>query len=296
MNLDNLDIFIDVMNRGSFVDVARDREVAPSSISRAIAGLEDELGVRLFQRTTRKISPTAAGKDYFAKIDPLLADLREAAQSAHDIEKTPKGPIRITSSVSFGQHVLIPILREFLDLYPDITLDYVLTDRTVDLIGARIDVAIRHGRLENSSFIASKLTQSEYRVVASPEYLKKHGRPEKPQNVSEHQALLFALPEFKERWVFQSDDEEPEYVPINARFKISNGLALRDLALQGCGIALLANWMIDDDVVANTLIDLFPGYKVSAGEYDNTIWLVTPSRSYLPLKIRYFLDFVKSKV
>lgn len=296
MELHTLEIFVDVMSKGSFAEVARDRNVPPSSISRAIANLEEQLGIRLFHRSTRKISVTEAGHTYFTRISPLIDDLRLASETVHDREQSLQGTIRMTSSVSFGQKVIIPVLHQFMEEHPSITLDFVLTDRTVDIIGERIDIAVRHGALNDSSLIASKLKSTYYRVVVSPSYLKKYGTPQEPKDLTNHSALVFDIPQFRSKWVFHSAEQESVDVPLKCRYIVSNALSLRELALNGAGISLLADWLIDEDIHSGKLIELFPEYTVSAGNYDTSIHLITPNRSYMPLKIRYLLDFLKTTI
>lgn len=298
MNLNTLDIFIDVMQTGSFAEVARRRDIASSSVSRSIASLEDQLGVRLFQRTTRKISPTAAGQAYFARVSPLLDDIKQASQNARDMEQTPRGVLRLTSSVAFGGHVIVPLIKEFMELYPDIQIEYVLSDQKTDIIAERFDVAIRHGQLENSSLIASCLLKPKYKVVASPDYIKNFGQPNTPQDIPDHQLLCFDLPGFREEWFFKdiASQKDASFVPMKPRYILSNASALRALTLEGCGLSLLADWLVDDDIKAGELVDLFPNHIVFANEHDPAIWLVTPSRSYVPLKTRCFLDFLKVKL
>ena len=139
-----LQIFVEVIRQGSFAAVARDRNLDPSSVSRAIAGLEAELGVRLFQRTTRQLSPTEAGTAYFERIEPLVEEMQQANNLATDMSRQPKGTLRVTASVSFGQKCIVPLLPNFGTLYPDLTVDLLLTDAVVDLFAERIDVALRH--------------------------------------------------------------------------------------------------------------------------------------------------------
>ena len=282
MDLDVLEIFREVMGKGSFAEVAKSRNVAPSSISRAIVSLEAELGIKLFQRTTRKVSATEAGQAYYQKISPLLDDLKEASEHAQDIEQSPQGKLKITSSVAFGHHMIVPILDEFMHAYPEIELDFVLTDRTVDIIGEKIDVAIRHGALNDSSMIASMLLKSQYRLVASPDYLAKHTPILRLENIADHGLLAFDIPQFRSAWVFQKKGAQPKKIPVMPRYTISNALSLRALTLQGAGISLLADWLVDEDIYAGRLKQLFPDYAVAAGNYDASIHLVMPSRSYVP--------------
>lgn len=293
MDIQNIEIFIAVAQKSSFAAVAQEYNVAPSSISHAIASLEEKLQMRLFHRTTRKVSMTEAGQTYFNKIEPILSDLKLAAESAYDTQQKPAGNIRLTSSVTYGNKALLPLVHAFMEKYPDITLDYILSDQVIDLVGERIDVAIRHGKLEDSSFIATKLTKTCYRIVASPDYIKTHGRPAHPSEIANHACLIFDWPLFREKWKFKQGNADLLEIPVQGRYRMTNGTALRTLALEGAGIALLVNWLVDDDIKDGNLVDLFPHYDVSAHNFDTAIWLITPSRPYMPLRVRLLIDFLK---
>lgn len=296
MDIQNIEIFIAVAQKSSFAAVALERNVAPSSISRSIAALEEKLHMRLFHRTTRKVSLTEAGQAYFNKIEPILNDLKVAAENAYDTQQKAAGNIRMTSSVTYGNKALLPVVHKFMEKYPDITLDYILSDQVIDLIGERIDIAIRHGKLEDSSFIATKLIRTCYRIVASPDYIKKFSRPTHPTEIAHHNCLSFERPMLRDKWKFKSPTGDFFEVPINGRYRMTNGTALRTIALQGAGIALLVNWLIDDDIENGDLIDLFPDYEVSAHHFDTAIWLITPSRPYMPLRVRLLIDYLKKNI
>ena len=172
MDISILKLFVEVMRQGSFAAVARERNIDPSSVSRAIAGLEAELGIRLFQRTTRKLSPTEAGTTYYERIEPLLEDMQQAVEIAGDMSGQPKGKLRMTASVSFALKCIVPLLPEFNSLYPDLTVDLLMTDRIIDLVANRVDLAVRLGLLEDSTLIAQRLIKTYYVVCASPKYLE----------------------------------------------------------------------------------------------------------------------------
>jgi DNA-binding transcriptional LysR family regulator len=293
MELSVLQTFVDVVKQGSFAAVARDRNVDPSSVSRAIASLEEELGIRLFQRTTRQLSPTEAGMAYFQRIEPLVEEIQQAIDVAADMSGQPKGTLRITASVSFGLKRIIPLLPDFRSMYPDLTVDLLLTDTTVDLFTERIDLAIRLGLLADSTLIAQQLMKTHYFVCASPQYLKQTGHPKIPNDIEKHNCLLFPLAGFRSRWRFKNSDREETEVLVRGDTIISNAIALQQCAIAGMGLALLPNWLIEDDLRDGRLVNVFPSYDVMATEFDTAAWLVYPSRAYVPLKVRVFIDFLK---
>ncbi|MBW4658821.1 MAG: LysR family transcriptional regulator [Drouetiella hepatica Uher 2000/2452] len=293
MDISVLQLFIEVMKQGNFAAVARDRNLDPSSVSRAIASLEAELGIRLFQRTTRQLSPTEAGKIYFERIEPLVEEMQQAIDVAADASGQPKGILRVTASVSFGHKCIVPLLPQFASLYPDLTIDLLLTDAVVDLFTERMDVAIRLGLLADSTLIAQQLMRTHYSVCASPEYLKRSGSLEKPLDVEQQNCLLFPLAGFRSRWLFKDRNGALSEVAVSGRTLISSGIALQHCAIAGMGLALLPNWLIDEDLQTGTLINVFPDYEVTATDFSTAAWLVYPSRAYVPLKVRVFIDFLK---
>lgn len=296
MDLSVLQMFVDVMRQGSFAAVARDRNLDPSSVSRAIAALEDELGIRLLQRTTRQLSPTEAGMAYFQRVEPLVEEMQQAINLAVDMSGQPKGMLRVTTSVSFGLKCIVPLLPDFSATYPDLTLDLLLTDATVDLLAERVDVAIRLGLLADSTLIAQPLMRTHYRVCASPRYLKQQGEPTQPDEIEGHPCLLFPLPGFRSRWIFRNSQGDERSVPVQGRVVISNAIALHQCAIAGMGLALLPHWLVDSDLAAGTLVHVLADYDVTATDFNTAAWVVYPSRTYVPLKVRVLIDFLKQRI
>jgi DNA-binding transcriptional LysR family regulator len=296
MDLSVLQIFVEVMRLGSFAAAARDRNIDPSSISRAIAGLEEELGVRLFQRTTRQLSPTEAGIAYFERVESLVEEMQQAINVVADISGRPKGTLRVTASVSFGLKCIVPLLPNFDTMYPELTVDLLLTDSVVDLFAERIDVAVRLGTLADSTLIAQQLMRTQYLVCASPDYLKRWGQPQTPSQVEQHNCLLFPLAGFRSKWIFRDAKGEISETSVNGRTIISSAIGLQQSAIAGMGLALLPNWLINEDLRVGTLVNIFPDYEVTATDFNTAAWLVYPSRAYIPLKVRVFIDFLKQYI
>ena len=292
MELTSLQIFVEVVRRGSFAAVARDREVSPSAISRAISGLEAEVGARLLQRTTRRLSPTEAGTLYFERVEPLVGELEQAGQAAADARRAPRGTLRITASVAFGQVCLVPLLPELHRRHPGLALELLLTDTNLDLVSERVDVALRLAPRLDTGLIGVRLFETRYRVCASPDYLNREGPLGSPGDLRECSCLAFALPGYRSRWIFLDREGRRSEVPIQGRFAMTSALALRESARAGLGPALLADWLIDADLASGALIDLFPEHRVTATDFETAAWLLYPSRSYLPLKTRLFIDFL----
>ena len=296
MDLSVLQLFVAVMRQGSFAAVARDRNIDPSSVSRAIATLEKELGIRLFQRTTRRLSPTEAGTTYFVQIEPLLEELLRARDLATDVSGQLRGQLRVTASVPFGLKCIVPLLPAFADLYPELSIDLRLTDAVVDLIAERIDIAVRLGILEDSTLIAQRLMQTHYRVCASPDYLQKSAPLKQPPDLEQHNCLRFPLAGFQTRWIFKDQAGDRSEIPVHGTLTIANMTALQHCALSGMGLALLPSWLVDEDLRAGTLVDVFPRYEVTATDFRTAAWLVYPSRTYVPLKVQVFIEFLKQSM
>jgi DNA-binding transcriptional LysR family regulator len=296
MDISVLQIFIEVIRQGSFAAVARERNIDPSSVSRAIANLEQELGVKLLQRTTRQISPTEAGTTYFNRIEPLVEELQQAVEIVSDISGSPKGTLRVTASVSFGIQCIVPLLPEFETKYPELTIELLLTDSVVDLLAERVDIAIRLGLLTDSTLIAQRLIKTNYAVCASSEYLKRKGEPNQPRELNQHNCLLFPLAGFRDRWLFKNQAGSIETIPVKGNTIISSAIALKQCALSGMGLALLPHWLINPELQSGKLVEVLTKYQVTATDFNTSAWLVYPSRNYVPLKVRLFSDFLKQYV
>jgi len=296
MQRDALQVFIDVVRTGSFSEVARERELSPSSVARIIGLLEADLGVRLLQRSTRKIGLTEAGQLVFERTQPLLEELTRIQAEVKELSVKPKGSIRITASPSFGTLCLAPLLGEFGALYPEITLDLVVDDKISDLVDEKFDLAVRQGPLPDSNLIAERLMSTRYRVCASPTYLARYGIPEAPEDLSQHRCLVFSLPSFRTQWKLRANNGKVSAVEIHHHMQTNNGIVLRQWAVAGLGIVLLSDWLINKELGSGDLVDLFPNYDATATDFDTKIWLVYPSRNFVPAKVKLLAVFLKDRL
>lgn len=296
MDIESLTTFSGVARSGSFAGHAREKGTDPSSVSRQVAALEEDLGFRLFERTTRRLSLTEAGRVYLDRIAPLLEELSAARDAAHDSVADPAGVLSVTTSVAFGERWLMPRVASFRELHPKITLDLRLTDAVVDIASEGIDVALRLGPAIEGALVASKLFDTHYKVVASPEYLSKHGTPDRLHDLERHTGLFFSLPGIRPEWRFrQGATASVEVVAPTAGLTISNALALRRAALDGLGIALLADWTVAKDVESGTLVSLFSDLEATISGFNTAAWVVYPSRTYVPARLRVFIDHLRSQ-
>ena len=295
MDIETLRIFAEVAHRGSFSEVARSRGTEPSSISRAVGVLEVELGERLFQRTTRKLSLTEAGALYLARIEPLVAQLEEAGAEARAIGRGPVGTLRLSVSVSFGMVRMVPMLERFRALYPELTVELLMSDVQVDLVREGIDLAVRLAPAVEANLVATRLVPTRYRVVAAPGWAATHPLAA-PAELAACEVLRFTLPGFRDRWLFRDRAGALETVPVGGRLLLSSAVGLREAALAGMGPTLLADWLIGRDLAEGRLVDCFPDHDVAATGFDTGVWAIYPSRSFLPGKVRAMLDFLRSEL
>lgn len=286
-----MEVFVRVVELGGFTAAARASRMTPSAVSKLIARLETRLGVRLVNRSTRKLQLTPEGCVFYERSTSVLADLDEAERSASTSE-CPAGRIRVNTNASFGIHILAPLLPEFLALYPEVTLDIVQTDAVVDLLEDRTDVAIRAGPMKSSSLIARKLGETPMVIVAAPSYLKTAGRPETGSELQGHNCIGFNYPRAIEGGPL-SIKGDAVTVPTVGRVQISDGEALRHLALNGVGIARLAAFTVRKDIKAGRLVPLLQQSNTGEEEAFHAVYL--GQGGPLPARVRVLLDFLAEK-
>ena len=293
MDVHRLRLFLDVSRLGSFAAAARAHGTDPSTVSRGVAALEAELGTRLFDRTTRQLAPTEDGERLAGRLAPLVDDLDAALAELREDGRAPSGRLRVSASTSFGLEVIMPALPRFREAYPNVTLDLDLTDRRVDLLEDRIDVAIRHGHLPDSALVATRLADVEYRLVANADYLASRGTPRSPGDLSGHDLLNFPYAAFAHSWTL-SDQRNPDrehIVPVDAVMVLSNALALRAAAEAGLGIAILPDWALQ----ARDLRRVLPSWRVTNAQ-DGALWRVMPSRRFVPPRVVAWNAFLNQLV
>ncbi|GKX32601.1 MAG: LysR family transcriptional regulator [Rhizobiaceae bacterium MnEN-MB40S] len=296
MEVDTLRIFTSVAKLGSFAAAARLHGTDPSTVSRTISNLEEELGIRLFQRTTRSMTLTESGDAYLGRISTILEDIDIAREDAMAVSKRPTGTIRITTTYAYGQIRLLPLLTKFRDRFPGLKLDLILSDAPIDLVTDEIDIAIRLAPRIRGNVIASKIQDLRYHVYASPDYVDIHGPIDRPADLERHPCILFRLPAFGSIWMAQDKNGIEREIRIQGDLSISSILALKQGAINGLGPALLADWVVEDDIDAGRLIKLLPDYNFFAMHVQSAVWLVYPSRRYLPTKVRVVVDFLRENL
>jgi len=288
-----IEVFVRVVEAGSFSAAARALRMTPSAVSKLIARLEMRLGARLVSRSTRKLQLTPEGTAFYDNGRRILADMdaaeREAAAGA-----APRGRLRVNSYVPFGQHRLMALLPRFLERYPEISVEAVLTDNVIDLLEERADVAIRAGPLRESRLVARKLGEGRMVVVAAPSYLEARGTPRSPSDLARHNMLAFGFVRHIDGWPFVDAAGTSIIVPIGGNMSLTDGEAMRRTAIAGAGIARLAHWHVEPDIAAGRLVPLLEAFN--PGDLEPTHAVYVGQGKHLPARVRAFLDFLAETV
>jgi DNA-binding transcriptional LysR family regulator len=283
--------FAKVVEAGSFSEVARQTDMSISSILRQVNGLEEVLGVRLLKRSTRQLAMTEAGQQYFRNVSSILHEIEAAKRAASTYQEGLKGTIKIHARTSAGTEMIVPALPHFLAQYPELQIDITLTDERADLLSEGIDLAIWLGNLEDSSMVARQLSSSRRLVCASPEYFKRNGVPESPQDLLQHNCLVFRSNHYSDGWRFRKDGESVT-IPVAGNLKTANGAVLMTCAKNGLGIVLLQDWMVRSAKKEGLLQTALTDFEVFPTDYDTTLYVVYPHKDGLPHKVRVFIDFL----
>lgn len=282
--------FIDVIESGGFSAAARRNNATVSSIARRVKALEDELGVRLLNRTTRSNSMTEAGLQFYERARSIVSELEEAKRDASSYQTTAKGLLRVCLRTSTSR-VIVPALPAFLEAHPGLVLDVMLSDERLDLVAHNIDVAVWLGHLEDSTMVAKRLMPSRRMVCASPSYLAKRGTPKTPQELAKHNCLVFQGSIYQNFWRFKRDSEQID-VGVSGSLRTSSSPVLVTSALMGLGIAVLQEYTVQSLLAEGSLQRLLPEYEVSPTEVDTAIYAVFPHARGLSRKTRAFVDFL----
>jgi len=282
--------FIKVVESGSFSAAARD-ESSVSTIARQVKSLEDELGVRLLNRSTRRLALTDTGRRFYERVSTIARDLKQAKSEVSSLEEEAKGLLRVSLRVSAGTTVVVPALPKLLAQYPELELDISLTDERRDLIANNIDVAMWLGDLPNSQIVARRLSRTRRIVCGAPAYFKRHGVPRVPDDLRDHKCLLFAAPSYGNLWSFTRGGTV-EAVEVRGGVKSDNGLVLLSAALADLGVVIAHAWMVRDLVADGRLTQVLSEYTVNPRSGDADLYAVFPSSRGLSRKVRVFVDFL----
>jgi len=286
--LQAMTVFAKVVEQGSFARAADRLSISTSACSRLVADLEAHLETRLLNRTTRRLSLTESGQGFYERCVQLLADLDDAERAATESTASPRGTLRLTTSINFGVRHVSPAIGEFLLKYPAVKFDVSLSDRIVDLVEEGYDLAIRIGSAGGETVVARKLGEARMVACASPAYLKAHGAPKTPEDLARHSCLTYEYMPVRNVWPFRGKDGREHAIRVTGPLHSNNGDLLAAAAVAGVGIAYEPEFILGPDVKAGRLLPILTSYTAPLGP----IYAVYPSRRYLTAKVRTFVDFL----
>ncbi len=285
---DEMNVFVRVVERRSFSGAARALGMTPSAVSKLIGRLEERLGARLLNRTTRTVTPTEAGQAYYQRCVPILAEIEEAEQAVAELQSEPRGLLKVNATNAFAQYQIAPLIPGFLARHPRLRIQLTMTDRVVNLVEEGVDVAIRIGVLSDSSMVARRLGPARRVVVASPAYLERHGAPHSPEDLRNHNCLRLSFETSLNRWEFKGPGG-PRIVRAGGNFEANSAVALHQAALEGVGLFRAATFIVGPDIEAGRLIPVLGDYEVEGGPDIHVVW---PHARHLLPKVRAFVDLM----
>jgi DNA-binding transcriptional LysR family regulator len=286
--LQTMKIFVRVAQRSGFAVAARDLRMSAAAVTKHVAALEARIGARLFDRTTRSVSLTEAGRVYLERCMECLQAFEDADASVSELSTEPTGLLRVTAPFDLQSHVA-RVLGRFLDAHPRVTAELQLSNRPVDIVNEGIDVALRIATTLEGQFVARPLAKTRVLLLASPRYLAKHGRPRRPEDLQAHRAIIFSEPRPREEWVFERRGKHTR-VKLNATMLTNGGDALRSALVEGLGITCCPSFALDGELEAGSLELLLPDWTVVP---DLRLYAIYPHRRFLPPKVRAFVEALR---
>lgn len=286
--LTEMEAFATVVEEGGFTDAARKMGISKSAVSKHISSLEQRLGTRLLSRTTRRVNPTEIGLAYYDRASRILNDAGEADALVAALHAMPSGLLQISAACDFGIHVLSPHLADFLVEFPDINVNLELSDQTVDLIGEGFDLAIRTGTLRDSTLRARKLAEYQLRLVASPEYLAKHGHPKTVSELAHHKLLSGSTRPGANIWKITDESQATRSVTVSGGLAVNDGQSLLSAAVAGLGVAFLPDFICDEALELGLVAEVMPNLP----EQHQSVFAVYPPGRFTQPKVRAFIDFL----
>ncbi|CAM3543729.1 LysR family transcriptional regulator [Vibrio aerogenes] len=290
--LRSLEIFLATCYGGSFAAAARLCNSDPSTVSKAISRLEAQLGLTLFQRSTRQLRITTAGQRYADTVRKMFQDLTTCEDELKHLNNSPCGTLKINSAVCYGHIYLRPLLKAFCEQYPDIKLELDINDFHVDIIENEIDIALRTGYVKDSRLVARCLSPMDFLICASPDYLKTHGTPNCPEDFHQHRWIGFRIKETQQLQPIFLPDETGEYMPyeLERSHITDDGEAMAYMCADGLGFAQLPHFLARKGLERGELVSLYPYFRPP--QPDSGVFAIYPKREYLPVKVRVFVDFL----
>jgi DNA-binding transcriptional LysR family regulator len=284
-----LEIFVRVVDAGSFSAVARRQRIGQPAVSKAVAQLEEWLGVSLLLRSTRSVVPTEAGRVFYERAKRTIEEADEAVMAARGSASSLSGALRVSTSVCFGRLHVIPSLSVFLAEHPGLDLELVLDDRFVDLVNEGVDVALRTGSMPNSNMTARRIAESRSMVVATPAYLRRHGTPMSPDELSSHQAIILTRGGGRDSYTFRKADVEVS-VALRGRLKVTQAEGLREAVTCDLGLAVSSEWLFSPELKSGQVVPVLQDWALPT----TSLSAVYPTGRLASTKARAFVSFVEA--
>ena len=287
-NQSEMAVFVRVVEAGNFSAAAREMNLTPSAVSKLIGRLEERLGARLLNRTTRHVSLTEEGRAFHQRCTPILDAIDEAERAVAELHGEPRGLLKVNVSTAFGRYHIEPLIPGFLARYPDLRLELTLSESIVNLIEEEVDVAVRIGQLPDSSLIARKLGTARRIVVASPAYLERHGTPQTPDDLKDHNCLSLSKATSLNQWEFKGPGA-PRRIDVGGNFEANSGIALHRAAVAGMGLIRAGNFTVAADISTGRLVPVLADHELPP---ETNIYAVYPHNRHLSPKVRAFVDML----
>ncbi|AJE46709.1 LysR family transcriptional regulator [Celeribacter indicus] len=290
----SMELLVLSVSGGSFSAAGRRLNMSPASVSRHINALEDRLGVRLLNRSSRSLTLTEAGQEYYRHAQRILPQVNSAENRTRELGKAPHGTIRVHSRMFVGSQLIVPALPDFLRRHPGLNVSLIMSNTDLNLNDQNLDIDIRMGRPPDSNYAMRRLGETRRVVVASPEYLAQAPALEIPDDLHEHQCLIYTQYDQSSIWSFVDEHGERIDVPVIGRFNTNVGTSMRDLTLAGLGVTMLPEWAVRPYIANGQLVQCLPGFEASHTDFtfDTGIYAVFVKGRYIAAKTRLFLDFL----
>jgi DNA-binding transcriptional LysR family regulator len=281
---EGLDEFVAVAECGQFTAAAERLSLSSSQVSRQIARLEERLQTRLFYRSTRRVALTEAGQTFLQHCQRLQDAREEALRAVGDLGSEPKGLLRMTCAVAYGERFIVPLMTDFMVQHPQLRVDIELSNRTLDLLGDGLDLAIRLGRLQDSRLVAVRLAPRQMYLCGAPSYLQRYGRPHSLSELSQHNCLIGS----SDLWSFQASDRDVS-VRVHGNWRCNSGQAVLEATLRGIGLCQLPDYYVLEYLRSGALVSLLDNQQPP----DTAVWAIYPQQRHLSPKVRQLVDFLK---
>lgn len=291
-SLTDIAVFARVVECGSFTAAAERLSLSKSVVSKYVTRLEERLGARLLNRTTRRLSLTEIGRAFYQRSQQGLREIEEAEAEVSLLQGEPRGILRINAPMSFGVMHLAPAIPDFLERYPELQVDIHFDDRKVDVIEEGFDVSVRISELADSSLVARRIGPCLHTVVAAPEYLQRYGTPLSPEDLHKHSIVSYQYQDSAQQWEFMDSEGKSTMVPVNGAIQMNNSMAMREAVINGAGIMRTPTFVVGDDISRGRLHPLLNNFKT----LELSIYAVYPQRRHLSPKVRAYVDFLVERI